>query len=59
MRDVARPIIFALAVAALNAALHYARLCRVEQWLYRDRLKCLYVVARSLFLLLLTCSAWL
>lgn len=34
MRDVARPIIFALAVAALNAALHYARLYRVEQWLY-------------------------
>ena len=27
--------------------------------LYRDRLKGLYVVARSLFLLLLTCSAWL
>ena len=25
---------------------------------YRDRLKCLYVVARSLFLLLLTYSAW-
>ena len=25
--------------------------------LYRDRLKCLYVVARSLFLLLLACSA--
>ena len=25
---------------------------------YRDRLKCLYVVARSLILLLLTCSAW-
>ena len=35
MRDVARPIIFALAVAALNAALHYARLYRVELWLYR------------------------
>ena len=26
---------------------------------YRDRLKCFYVVARSLFLLLLTSSAWL
>ena len=26
---------------------------------YRDRLKCLYVVAGNLFLLLLTCSAWL
>ena len=26
---------------------------------YRDQLKCLYVVARSLLLLLLTCSAWL
>ena len=25
---------------------------------YRDRLKGLYVVARSLFLLYLTCSAW-
>ena len=25
---------------------------------YRDRLKGLYVVARSLFLLLLSCSAW-
>ena len=29
------------------------------QSIYRDRLKCLYVVARSLILLLLTCSAWL
>ena len=29
------------------------------QVMYRDRLKCLYMVARSLLLLLLTCSAWL
>ena len=30
----------------------------VRVYSYRDRQKCLYVVARSLFLLLLTCSAW-
>ena len=33
---------------------HVPRKC----YTYRDRLKCWYVVARSLFLLLLTCSAW-
>ena len=35
---------------------------RMSGWVgkqYRDRLKCLYVVATSLLLLLLTCSAWL
>ena len=33
---------------------------KIRTWyMYRDRLKCLYVVARSLLLLLLTCSAWL
>ena len=31
--------------------------CVLTSELHRDRLKCLYVVARSLFLLLLTCSA--
>ena len=30
----------------------------VDCLMYRDRLKGLYMVARSLFMLLLTCSAW-
>ena len=37
-----------------NGSLHRDEL----KCLYRDRLKGLYVVARSLLLLLLTCSAW-
>ena len=32
--------------------------CLTSKMLYRDRLKRWYVVARSLFLLLITCSAW-
>ena len=32
--------------------------CGTSGIVYRDRLKCLYVVARSLILLLLNCSAW-
>ena len=43
---------------SLTAALH---ICvfhkRLGKFRYRDRLKCLYVVARNLFLLLLSCSA--
>ena len=31
---------------------------KTQTCVYRDRLKCLYVVARNFFLLLLTCFAW-
>ena len=31
---------------------------RIHPYLYRAPVKCLYVVARSFFLLLLNCSAW-